>query len=526
MNLLIFHVSAILEMTESSLSAEEKYFLIRLCYWYECSAGGNLKRVVEKTIEELEVILGMSDNLIKKTRDSLIAKNYLTQCRVPSHSVTGKGRPRAGFALSDVAINKIRFLNHHRIHPNHIRRIERLLLWKHSTSGGQLKQQEIANLTPSNRILLAVLYSHASSTGMVNDLGVMRLAKLSGLLTKDRTETQLVKLTKLGYFLDRVSGMTGKYIFGMSNGAFFLNIFMDQNKDKKSALLLLMSKKLYRNRDYGHSQNWPIDKIFTENVNPAIRAKNSESLENPSNKDAIEKLKLELMCIENDFLERSVFDKISWIKEGDDFPYCSWASFISDEADFWISRFSKKVWWLGLLFEGVGAFHHRKLLQHKINYYASVLLTEHWDDVTQNFSLINPCLNRLKQDLFPTHIKRKVITDFECYIPHEGFGDILMDAALVCFYRMVFETALLSKGLIEWMCKDLKVDLSNATYTILSVGYKMGKPIENVSIVAKFRDDKLPCSFIDLTISPSRVCDLLEHENLNIEKLVGRGFSL
>ena len=60
---------------------------------------------------------------------------------------------------------------------------------------------------------------------MVSDLGVMRLAKLSGLLTRDRVECQLNKLKTLRYLIDHVSGMTGKYLLGATVGAFFLNVF-------------------------------------------------------------------------------------------------------------------------------------------------------------------------------------------------------------------------------------------------------------------------------------------------------------
>jgi hypothetical protein len=55
-------------------------------------------------------------------------------------------------------------------------------------------------------------------------------------------------------------------------------------------------------------------------------------------------------------------------------------------------------------------FHHRKLLQHKINYYASVLLSKYWHEVTQTFVLIEDLMKSIKQDLFPTNIKKRLLT--------------------------------------------------------------------------------------------------------------------
>ncbi len=76
--LLMSRVQVILEMTQPSLLAEEKYFLIRLLCVYN-HEDIMLGAKVDKTIAELEKCLGMSDNLIKKTREGLNVKNYLTR---------------------------------------------------------------------------------------------------------------------------------------------------------------------------------------------------------------------------------------------------------------------------------------------------------------------------------------------------------------------------------------------------------------------------------------------------------------
>ena len=104
MPLLMDKVLALLAMTELRLSAEEKYFLIRLICVYD-HEGLGLKISVDKTVLELEAFLGMSDNLIKKTRESLNDKKYLSTCPMPSQSETKRGRPRAGFFLPQMMID-------------------------------------------------------------------------------------------------------------------------------------------------------------------------------------------------------------------------------------------------------------------------------------------------------------------------------------------------------------------------------------------------------------------------------------
>jgi hypothetical protein len=76
-----------------------------------------------------------------------------------------------------------------------------------------------------------------------------------------------------------------------------------------------------------------------------------------------------------------------------------------------------------------------------------------------------------------------------------------MDAVVLYFYRLVFETALLTKGSIECMCGGLNLDLSHVSYTILSVGYNMGKPPQLFQIHADFKSNSLSHSCIKLNIA-------------------------
>ena len=497
MFLLMSRVQVIFEMTKPKLLAEEKYFLIRLLavYNYEEMAMGG---VVSQTIDELEKCLGMSDKLIKQVRDSLIVKNYLTNRTVPPQSKTGQGRPRAGFSLSKEMIKMLDVQQSHDIDDSHIPRIEQLLLWRDKDSE---QQNSITDLKPASRILLAVLYSHANSCGMVTDLGVMGLAKRSGLLTRDRVECQLNKLKTLDYLIDHVSGMTGKYLLGVTKGAFFLNVFKaGLSNGRKNLLCLEVSSEYVNFTPSCYSMTWHADKIFQthhDKYEYYVMLGKDKCIDNSKYFD---NFNYRLRCIKEKLLENKVFGSVVW-KKTDNLPHLFLGVCLHMEGNYWTPYFSENKRLMALIFDGMKSFHHRKLLQHKINYYASVLLSEHWHKVTQTFVLIKDLMESIEQDLFSANIEKKVIIDFEKQTEHKEFGRAVMDAVVLYFYRLVFETALLTKGSIECMCGGLNLDLSHASYTILSVGYNLGKPPKFFQIHADFKNNSPSHSCIKLNIA-------------------------
>lgn len=508
MSLLMSRVQVILEMTQPSLLAEEKYFLIRLLAIYnheEIMSGG----VVSKTIDELEKCLGMRDKLIKKVRDGLTVKNHLTHMTVSPKSETGRGRPRVGFSLSKEMIKMLEVPQRRFIHEDHIPRIEQLLLWLDKDSG---QQNSITDLKPANRILLAVLYSRAKSCGMVTDLGVMGLAKLSGLLTRDRVECQLNKLKTLDYLIDHVSGMTGKYLLGVTKGAFFLNVFKAGLSNGQRNLLCLQVSSEYINFSPScYSMTWQADKIFQRHqdlndasiyyqkvaadADPKVDAAVAESEDK-----TLEYFKYRLGGIKQRFLDNQVFSGLVWRKT-DNLPHLFLGVLLREEGYYWMPYFSERKKLVELVFRDMNPFHHRKLLQHKINYHASVLLSKHWDEVTQTFVLIEDLMKSIRQDLFPTKIGEKVIKDFGQQAEYEKCGDVVMDAVVLYFYRLVFETALLTKGTIKYLCTGQNLDLSQASYTILSVGYNLRKPPQFFQIHADFKNNSPSRSCIKLNIA-------------------------
>ncbi len=357
------------------------------------------------------------------------------------------------------------------------------------------QQNSITDLKPSNRILLAVLYSHANSCGMVSDLGVMGLAKRSGLLTRDRVECQLNKLKTLDYLIDHVSGVTGKYVLGVTKGAFFLNVFkVGLSNGRRSLLCLQVSSEYIDFLPSCYSMTWQADKIFQthhDKYEYYVMLGKDKYFDN---------FNYRLRCIKEKWLDNQVFSSLVWRKT-DNLPHLFLGVFLHNEGNYWTPYFSENKRLMALIFDGMKSFYHRKLLQHKINYYASVLLSKYWHIVTQTFVLIKDLMESIKQDLFPTNIEEKVIKDFGQQTQHEEFGRAVIEAVVLYFYRLVFETALLTKGSIECMCGGLNLDLSHASYTILSVGYNLGKPPKFFQIHADFKNNSPSHSCIKLNIA-------------------------
>lgn len=78
-------------------------------------------------------------------------------------------------------------------------------------------------LTPYNRLVLAALLVRSDEAGAVYDIGASDLKRIAGL-SADRLRSQLSKLMELGFIRSRVPGVTGQHLFGLSKGAYFLNL--------------------------------------------------------------------------------------------------------------------------------------------------------------------------------------------------------------------------------------------------------------------------------------------------------------
>ncbi|PTQ87371.1 hypothetical protein C8N29_11918 [Agitococcus lubricus] len=474
------YTKAILLDTSLKLSTEEKYFLIRLVdtYGYE-----KLKTnyFVDKTINELEELLGMSDYLIAKTRDSLIEKGYLIEPEIVGYTKVSRGRPRVRFAFATLIVSMINKLSKHKIEDDHAQRIESLLLWND-------KGESHKELTPSNRILLAVLYAHANPCGAVYNLGVMQMAKLSGLKTRDRTEGQLEKLTKLCFILDRVSGTTGKYFFGNVKGEIFLNIFNDGlRRSGASANLILF---LY-NFNHEYTKNWSADKLLVHSNTRLTKASINEK--------TVNHLMFCLSDIKALINNEVLVNSLAW-KRTVILPDCSWCSDLTDEANMVMHSIDEHRLLPLLLDSSLNTPALKKLLQHKIHYYASMMLSRHWNKITPKLIIIQPLFDELIEQLISKKNKINLLELATLLVADvevkeqlvKELNENLVEFFHYCIYQLIFETAFLTKGLLEMLYKGEAVDFNSAVYSILSIGYDSNRRMKNFGVIAKFAN-KRPC---------------------------------
>jgi hypothetical protein len=105
----------------------------------------------------------------------------------------------------------------------------KLLLFKRSESNnsplkkGRKKFHSHFNITDDSRLLLAVLIHMSDDCGVVTKCGVAELNKLTGM-SKDKIRSHIEVLIKERYINRAISGLTGKYILGVKQGVYFLNL--------------------------------------------------------------------------------------------------------------------------------------------------------------------------------------------------------------------------------------------------------------------------------------------------------------
>lgn len=230
-----------LAATHLDLSAEEKYLLMRAAHLFGFET-------VALPMPQLEVVIGMTDGVLKRARDSLVAKQLLVE--VEGHSgggggVTTPGRQPKSFRLSDRCPDILRGVDgdQRRIErerrvlrlkaSTHLTNITSLVAWGASKGHGKdllqaalLRGASAPKQVPPRyvtRVLLATLFGMADERGVVRGIGLGELSRLAGM-ERQSLEYQLSKLTEEGYLRSYVPGVTGTTLFGKSAGAIFLNL--------------------------------------------------------------------------------------------------------------------------------------------------------------------------------------------------------------------------------------------------------------------------------------------------------------
>ncbi len=485
---------AVLAINNKWITAEAKYLLIRVLFLYGRSP-------VDATVETLVKEIGMTDALLKKARELLFNGGYLISPSIEPDAIKRpmRGRPRVVFMVSDLLIKDLNDLikkqKTRSQMSNHLtERIAMLLYWKNKDVGNSAipiskshvevkkkskDKKNLKPLRPSTRVLLSVLYSNADATGVVKGLGMSALGNSAGMLS-DRLESQIDKLIELGYIWSKVSGVTGKFGFGRSTGTIFLNVFDDGlGVDIDSAVLIFMKSNFtdeYNQCDWGGRLfSWAVrerrlfsDSNLTKDNNLQSRLVSADEL--IKQLDAIRFI-FSTQGVFGDYFVNQYSDDVSDLLK---FP-------IEVVAYDWIKEF--RCFKLHEIFKDVPLLIFSQFLQYKINEYASIILSQYWDDLGFNpMDIPEQLIEQIKREVYPIRLWKKATDVVQSQLIAEALGLLI--------YLVSLEAALLAKGVVITVFKDkagVLPLLNKASYAMLPLKYKEGR-VDKLAIAVKLED--------------------------------------
>jgi len=192
------------------LSAASRYFLCRFIKDYEESKESkeSMRQMAAYARDFYQ-----SERSVRRAVDELVRSGILLEKR----SANGPGRPSLRLSVScgfwDVLVAQL--ADHAFLHKE---KIEHVFMGEFPSNRGTRKTR----LTPENRTLLAVLLLNADKSGAAQ-IGMGKLGRMTGL-SDDQLKSQFTKLAAEGYLRGRVSGFSGKCLFGRVAGYVFLNL--------------------------------------------------------------------------------------------------------------------------------------------------------------------------------------------------------------------------------------------------------------------------------------------------------------
>lgn len=207
------YCKAILLSENMGFSSVEKFFLIRVV----CSYG--VSGEVLATVDALEERLCLSESVLKRTRNNLIEKEYLTNLPDP---VNRGGRPRKCFKITTRCLELLQasVLDEELCNREWVEE----LLFKDNLSEIRVPDRsgKTRKIRPPVRILMSVLLAHSSDVGLVSNLGHSDLRKLIGS-TLDCLKSQMATLHEIGFILAMRSGFTHRQTGKLFKGQYALN---------------------------------------------------------------------------------------------------------------------------------------------------------------------------------------------------------------------------------------------------------------------------------------------------------------
>lgn len=449
------------------LTPEAKYFLIRIVYLYGDAW-------VEETVEDLAGVIGLSKSAVTKARLLLSDLGYVKVNPVVNSSAHQQkiGRPRLVFRIEPNFLDNILPYEDQRpivaFQENHPELLKKLLFW--SNKGDVLRARNVKKLkrtekspqtqirhtfTVATRLLLAVLYSHADPCGVVIKLGLSRLSRLIGI-SRDRLESQLGIIKNLGYLIDRVSGVTGKSIFGRATGSFYMNVSVDDCQVKGSFTLAVFYTDVV---NFYNQRYWGF-RITQEAKNLSFRRNYHGSIFSNapfSNLSHFAKILVKSVYPDDPSING---DPIDWSKKLDDllteaikilrssglYSGKYGGQVIHDATDFFNRSLSTVIFsWLHVffafqlhdfLYESL-TLDFSKFLQSRIDRYAALILNGGWQKIeVEKLVIVDDLLSHIAADLFPKPLEGKCQESTR------------RSALALFFYCIAYQHALMVKGLI------------------------------------------------------------------------------
>lgn len=203
----------------AGISPEAKFVLVRLVQLYGVGES------ITIGVKELAKVSGATDRVVSSALSELVAEDLL----ICTPIVIGRGRPKSEYRASS---KLARLLENWNETSNVINRsrIDHLL---HAAT-----EERKGSLSVCNRLLLSTLLLYADQFGIVREVGVSKLSKVTGL-NRERIKAQVHKLIALRVMRGVIPGITMSVILGVSKSVYFINFNHDVFPGGSSGTIVL-----------------------------------------------------------------------------------------------------------------------------------------------------------------------------------------------------------------------------------------------------------------------------------------------
>lgn len=255
----------ILLVEVKGLKPEGKYLLARLAQSLGTDGGLTL------SVRELAKRFDLPATHVSDALTTLVTGGVLSSAAIPD----GRGRPKKQYVFDRRFLQRLEEVelsapgrSQLPAVPLHQAVIERLLEHEKRGRSEAPKEREDASqilaevrsrrslggLTAVNRLLLAVLLTHADHFGVVSTVGSSALCKATGL-SKDRLLNRVLRLVDQGLLRTYVAGAASTILAKKEMGTYFINLGHPELVGSSSQVLTLVciSRELSEENEFQHS---------------------------------------------------------------------------------------------------------------------------------------------------------------------------------------------------------------------------------------------------------------------------------